>query len=214
MRRCAGSPASRRQRMRRSCSRLPGSSPRPSSSGAVRAYRRVTTGEARELQEGAVPERVWEADGSLAIHGRLAPEDGALFLRALDAMRDALGSRAAVPRNRGPRGRRRTPRRSSPSRMPPSAIPARAARAASATRSSSTLARGPLPRRRGRLRARRRDRPRSGEGAPTRLRLAVMSAWYARGAGRSFAQAGRLAVVLAALPSWSPSATRRSAFAA
>jgi hypothetical protein len=55
----------------------------------VRAYRRVTTEEARELQEDAHLSLFWEADGSLAIHGRLAPEDGALLLRALEALRDA-----------------------------------------------------------------------------------------------------------------------------
>ncbi len=55
---------------------------------AVRAYRRVTTAEARELQESAYLSVFWDADGSLAVHGRLAPEDGALLLRALDAMRD------------------------------------------------------------------------------------------------------------------------------
>jgi Domain of unknown function (DUF222)/HNH endonuclease len=68
---------------------------------AVRAYRRVATDEARELQEGAHLSVFWEADGSLAIHGRLAPEDGALLLRALDAMRDALwkqGRGSAEPR--------------------------------------------------------------------------------------------------------------------
>jgi 5-methylcytosine-specific restriction endonuclease McrA len=32
----------------------------------------------------------WNPDGSLEIHGRLAPEDGALLLRALDAQRDSL----------------------------------------------------------------------------------------------------------------------------
>lgn len=56
---------------------------------AVRGYRRVTTEEARELQEDAHLSVFWEADGSLAIHGRLAPEDGALLLHALEAMRDA-----------------------------------------------------------------------------------------------------------------------------
>jgi Domain of unknown function (DUF222)/HNH endonuclease len=56
---------------------------------AVRAYRRVTTEEARELQEGAHLSVFWEPDGSLQIHGRLAPEDGALLLRALEATRDA-----------------------------------------------------------------------------------------------------------------------------
>jgi hypothetical protein len=68
---------------------------------AVRAYRRVTTAEARELQEGAYLSVFWEADGSLAIHGRLAPEDGALLLRALEAMRDTLwkqGRGSAEPR--------------------------------------------------------------------------------------------------------------------
>jgi 5-methylcytosine-specific restriction endonuclease McrA len=56
---------------------------------AVRAYRRVTTEQARELQEEASLSVFWEPDGSLAIHGRLAPEDGALLLRALEATRDA-----------------------------------------------------------------------------------------------------------------------------
>ncbi len=62
---------------------------------AVRSYRRVTTAEARELQEDAYLSVFWEADGSLAIHGRLAPEDGALLLRALDAMRDTLWSESS-----------------------------------------------------------------------------------------------------------------------
>jgi uncharacterized protein DUF222/HNH endonuclease len=68
---------------------------------AVRAYRRVTAKEARELQEDAYLSVFWEDDGSLSIHGRLAPEDGALFLRALDAMRDTLwkqGRGSAEPR--------------------------------------------------------------------------------------------------------------------
>jgi Domain of unknown function (DUF222)/HNH endonuclease len=67
----------------------------------VRAYRRVTTAEARELQEDAYVSVFWEADGSLSIHGRLAPEDGALLLRALDAMRDSRwqqGRGSAEPR--------------------------------------------------------------------------------------------------------------------
>jgi 5-methylcytosine-specific restriction endonuclease McrA len=56
---------------------------------AVRAYRRVTSEEAREQQEDACLSVFWEPDGSLSIHGRLAPEDGALLLRALEAQRDA-----------------------------------------------------------------------------------------------------------------------------
>jgi hypothetical protein len=68
---------------------------------AVRAYRRVTTAQARELQEDAYLSVFWDAHGSLEIHGRLAPEDGALLLRALDAMRDSLwkeGRGSAEPR--------------------------------------------------------------------------------------------------------------------
>lgn len=68
---------------------------------AVRAYRRLTTAEARELQEGAYLSVCWEADGSLALHGRLAPEDGALLLRALEAVRDTRwreGRGSAEPR--------------------------------------------------------------------------------------------------------------------
>jgi hypothetical protein len=68
---------------------------------AVRAYRRVTTAEARELQEEAYLGVCWEPDGSLVLRGRLAPEDGALLLRALEAMRDSLweqGRGSAEPR--------------------------------------------------------------------------------------------------------------------
>ncbi len=67
----------------------------------VRAYRRVTAEEACEQQETAYLNVFWNADGSLELHGRLAPEDGALVLRALDAMRDSLWSRergSAEPR--------------------------------------------------------------------------------------------------------------------
>jgi hypothetical protein len=55
----------------------------------VRAYRLVTTEQARDQQENAQLSVFWDADGSLALHGRLAPEDGALLLRALEAVRDA-----------------------------------------------------------------------------------------------------------------------------
>jgi 5-methylcytosine-specific restriction endonuclease McrA len=60
----------------------------------VRAYRRVTTTEAREQQEDAFLTVYWEDDGTLSIRGRLAPEDGALLLRALDAARDSRWNRA------------------------------------------------------------------------------------------------------------------------
>jgi hypothetical protein len=56
----------------------------------MRAYRRVTTKEARDQQEQANLAVFWNPDGSLEIHGRLAPEDGALLLRALEAPRDSL----------------------------------------------------------------------------------------------------------------------------
>jgi hypothetical protein len=67
----------------------------------VRAYRRVSTQEAREQLDGAYLNVFWGADGSLEIHGRLAPEDGALLLRALDSLRDSIwkdGRGSAEPR--------------------------------------------------------------------------------------------------------------------
>jgi hypothetical protein len=56
----------------------------------LRCYRRVSTAEAREQQEQAGIGVFWNLDGSLEIHGRLAPEDGAVLLRALEAQRDRL----------------------------------------------------------------------------------------------------------------------------
>jgi len=56
----------------------------------VRAYRRVTSREANEVHEDRSLTWFWEQDGSLSIHGRLSPEDGALFLRAVEAARDEL----------------------------------------------------------------------------------------------------------------------------
>ena len=64
----------------------------------VRAFRRVTTAEARAQQEQAELSVFWNPDGSLEIHGRLAPEDGALFLRALEAARDSGWRGSAEPR--------------------------------------------------------------------------------------------------------------------
>jgi hypothetical protein len=76
---------------------------------AVSVYRRVTTAEANDLHEDSHLTTFWDADGSLVIRGRLAPEEGALFLRALEAARDSLFEQArkdergsAEPR-RGPR---------------------------------------------------------------------------------------------------------------
>jgi hypothetical protein len=56
----------------------------------VRTYRRVTTAEAGEQLEQAFLSVFWNPDGSLDVRGRLAPEDGALLLRALEAQRDSL----------------------------------------------------------------------------------------------------------------------------
>ena len=60
---------------------------------AVRAYRFVTAAEANDLQSVAYVGYTWEDDGSLTLRARLAPEDGALVLRALEAARDRLQER-------------------------------------------------------------------------------------------------------------------------
>ena len=85
----------------------------------VRGYRRAVS---LESAEAAHRDRFlateWDEDGSLMIRGRLSPEDGALFLKALEAGKEAIHERevaAAVcyPRQRfgasgaQPRGRGR-----------------------------------------------------------------------------------------------------------
>jgi hypothetical protein len=60
---------------------------------AVRAYRYVTAQEANDLQALAYLGYTWAEDGSLIVRAQLAPEDGALFLRALEAARDRLQER-------------------------------------------------------------------------------------------------------------------------
>jgi len=60
---------------------------------AVRALRRVTTADAEDLHAAAYVGYYWDDDGSLCFQGRLAPEDGALLLRALEAGRDTLRER-------------------------------------------------------------------------------------------------------------------------
>jgi hypothetical protein len=74
---------------------------------AVRAYRSVTAREANALQANAHLVACWDEDGALVIRGRLTPEDGALFLRALEQARDALSEQvcndecgSAEPRRR------------------------------------------------------------------------------------------------------------------
>jgi hypothetical protein len=61
---------------------------------AVRAYRRVTADEAKALEDTAHLGYCWDEDGSLVVRARLTPEDGAVFLRALEAARDLLRERA------------------------------------------------------------------------------------------------------------------------
>jgi hypothetical protein len=64
---------------------------------AVRAYRRMTTEDANDLDADAHVTAFWDVDGSLVLRGRLAPEEGALLLRALEAARDSLWERATPP---------------------------------------------------------------------------------------------------------------------
>jgi Domain of unknown function (DUF222)/HNH endonuclease len=56
----------------------------------VCAYRRVSAAEANKLHELAYVTYYWDDDGCFCFQGRLAPEDGVLFLRGLEAGRDAL----------------------------------------------------------------------------------------------------------------------------
>jgi hypothetical protein len=61
---------------------------------AVRAFRHVTAAEADDLHALAYAGYSWEPDGSLVVRARLAPEDGALFVRSLEASRDRLADDA------------------------------------------------------------------------------------------------------------------------
>jgi hypothetical protein len=54
------------------------------------AYRRVSAAEAGEKQEREFLGRFWSDEGWLSLRGRLAAEEGAVFLRALEAARDVL----------------------------------------------------------------------------------------------------------------------------
>ncbi len=62
----------------------------------VRAARRTTATEADEAQRESYVRWEWDDDdGSLRIDAKLAPENGALFLRALESARDQLGEQFA-----------------------------------------------------------------------------------------------------------------------
>jgi hypothetical protein len=57
------------------------------------AYRRVSAAEAAEKQECEFLDCFWSEEGWLSLRGRLAAEEGAVFLRALEAARDVLWER-------------------------------------------------------------------------------------------------------------------------
>jgi hypothetical protein len=63
---------------------------------ALRAYRQVTTEQARKVQDKEHLSVYWDEDGSLVVRGRLAPEDGAVFMQALDAAHDLLRERGSA----------------------------------------------------------------------------------------------------------------------
>jgi hypothetical protein len=68
---------------------------------AVRAYRRVTSEDASAVHADVHLDLCWDDDGALVLRGRLAAEDGALLLRALEVARDTLaggGRGSAEPR--------------------------------------------------------------------------------------------------------------------
>lgn len=61
----------------------------------VRGYRRsVSLESAAAAHRDRYLAHEWDEDGSLCIRGRLAPEDGALFLKALEAGREAIQERS------------------------------------------------------------------------------------------------------------------------
>lgn len=63
----------------------------------VRAARRVSAAEADEAQRKSYVRWHWDdADGCLRLDAKLPPEDGALFLRALEAARDTLHQERAA----------------------------------------------------------------------------------------------------------------------
>jgi hypothetical protein len=57
---------------------------------SLAAAKRVDDDSARDAQESERVSWTWASDGSLVFKGRLAPEDGALFLQALEAARERL----------------------------------------------------------------------------------------------------------------------------
>jgi Domain of unknown function (DUF222)/HNH endonuclease len=68
----------------------------------VGAYRRVSTAEAAERQERQFLDCFWDEEGWLVLRGRLATEEGAVFVRALEAARDVLWQRQRAERADAP----------------------------------------------------------------------------------------------------------------
>jgi hypothetical protein len=60
---------------------------------SVAAYRRVSAVEAADRQDGEFLHCFWSEEGWLSLRGRLAAEEGAVFLRALEAARETLWER-------------------------------------------------------------------------------------------------------------------------
>lgn len=60
---------------------------------ALRAYRRVTSEEARDSHELEYVDYYWAEDGSLILRARLAAQDGTLLVRALEAARERVRER-------------------------------------------------------------------------------------------------------------------------
>jgi hypothetical protein len=56
----------------------------------VRAAKRVSDAAAAEQQRGSFVRYFWDVDGTLRVEAKLPPDDGALFLRALEAARETL----------------------------------------------------------------------------------------------------------------------------
>ncbi len=87
----------------------------------VRAARRVAASEADEAQRSAFVRWFWDDDdGCLHLDAKLAPEDGALFLRALEAAQATLQERnLAEAEERGPAGPRDAAATPAPDAAPP-----------------------------------------------------------------------------------------------
>ncbi len=77
----------------------------------VRGYRRaVSASEAERIEERRHVTHSWDEDGTFVLNARLAPEEGAVVLRALEAARDDLNRGAQSDEPPDPYDRHATPR--------------------------------------------------------------------------------------------------------